>query len=209
MKGKSKGSSKLYRKKISTKSKLEKLKESNFLTKKIFKRISENMHYEVFKFLYWRDLLQIRATTLGGYQLTSNKLLRSRIKNYHPPMRIKLVRLFDSQKINAMFEQTGNEILNFSYVYIREKEKISMFKVFLKEIPEIKGLNLGKDIYIYIYIQIYVKYSLYIDGTEINLKFIEENKTQLHKLEYLNLCNIYIYIYINIYIYIYQITILI
>ena len=59
---------------------LNQLKVEKFLTMKTFKELSENMHYETFKYLNCKDLLGIRSTNLGGYQLTSNILLRSRIK---------------------------------------------------------------------------------------------------------------------------------
>ena len=53
-----------------------------YLTERVFGRISENMHYEVFKYLEAVDLLQIRSLNLGGFLLTSNPYLRPRIKNY-------------------------------------------------------------------------------------------------------------------------------
>ena len=82
---------------------LSQLKREKFLTKRIFQKISENMHYEIFKFENSRDLIRVRAISLGGFQLTTNKLLRSRIGNYleklqfnmneciHPDIEIDLI----------------------------------------------------------------------------------------------------------------------
>ena len=58
------------------------LKKDIHLSKRVFQRISENMHYEIFKNLDCIDLLSLRGTSLGGYMLTSNNLLRTRIQNY-------------------------------------------------------------------------------------------------------------------------------
>ena len=68
---------------------LSKLIADKFLSSRIFKRISENMHYEIFKYLNALNLVNIRGTNLGGYQLTSNNILRSRIKNYFPHLKFK------------------------------------------------------------------------------------------------------------------------
>ena len=74
--------------------------------------MSENMHYEIFKYVSSTDLLQIKLTTLGGYQLTSNRLLRSRIKNYTKPRIIKFIfpRNIHSEdtsyKLQILFERT-------------------------------------------------------------------------------------------------------
>ena len=62
--------------------KLLNLQRETFLTNRIFQRISENMHYIIFKYMAAKELLEIKLTNIGGYQLTSNQLLRSRIRNY-------------------------------------------------------------------------------------------------------------------------------
>ena len=60
--------------------KLEQLKHTKFLTQRVFQRISENISYEVCKYVNSQDLLQIRTVTLGGFQLVSSTTLRARIK---------------------------------------------------------------------------------------------------------------------------------
>ena len=70
---------------------LDALKEIKFLSTRIFQTLSENIHYEMFKYLDYRDLLEVRRTKLGGFQLTSNKILRARIKNYLPELKFKFV----------------------------------------------------------------------------------------------------------------------
>ena len=60
------------------------LPDTRFLTNRIFGRLCENLHYEIFKCLNYVELLEIRCLKLGGYELTSNITLRSRIKNYPP-----------------------------------------------------------------------------------------------------------------------------
>ena len=61
---------------------LESLKQDIYLSKRFFPRISENMHYEIFKYIDSRDLVEIRGARMGGYQLTSNRQIRSNIGNY-------------------------------------------------------------------------------------------------------------------------------
>ena len=89
---------------------LEELKTHKYLSKKCIPRISENMHYEIFKYLDAIDLLQIRSTNLGGYQLCSNTMLRSRIYNYLPefkPIFLRMNMKEKATKINLMSEQIG------------------------------------------------------------------------------------------------------
>ena len=44
---------------------LDALKEIKFLSTRIFQTLSENIHYEMFKYLDYRDLLEVRRTKLG------------------------------------------------------------------------------------------------------------------------------------------------
>ena len=92
---------------------LEELINNKFLTNRIFKRISENMHYEIFKYIDSETLLKTRELNLGGYQLISNPILRPRIKNL---MNLKWVqRSVEEEKsdinlrvLKLMLCQTGN-----------------------------------------------------------------------------------------------------
>ena len=139
---------------------LEILKSQRFLTERIFRKISENMHYEIFKYLNSKELLQIRSTKLGGFQLVSNKILRSRIKNYFDKL---YFRLYDQEDLNIekedqraklIFEQSGCQVLDFGKVKIGERQ-VRGFVGLLKENKSIlKGINIGTyyELYIYIYI---------------------------------------------------------
>ena len=76
------------------------------------------MHYELFKYLNPNDLLQIRSLKLGGYQLTSNELLRSRINNYLLGITQKINIELELSKIERLgkqtrllFEQSGRNCL--------------------------------------------------------------------------------------------------
>ena len=102
---------------------LENLKEEKYLTMRVFVGVSENMHYEIFKYLSWIDLLQIKATKLGGYQLISNKILRSRIKSYikgiinYPTLEEDESELF----YRSLYDQSENNKLTIKgilYIYI-------------------------------------------------------------------------------------------
>ena len=91
-------------------------KEERFLTNRIFGRISENMHYEIFKYLDSRDLLEVRITKLGGFQLTSNKLLRSRITNYldiKPILHLNADHAENIRNLRVFFEQIGQNKIVF------------------------------------------------------------------------------------------------
>ena len=133
--------------------KSEELKSEKYLTKRIFSGISENMHYEIFKYLDSHNLLEIRALKLGGYQLISNKTLRSRIKNYFKYIPFKLSEdlpiSLKIKGINLIFEQMGREKLIYEGVGL-EMDEINKLSEILEFTPELKKLNLG--IYIYIYI---------------------------------------------------------
>ena len=141
---------------------LEQIKEEKFLTNRIFPRISENMHYEIFKYLNSEELLQIRRTKLGGYQLTSNRILRSRIQNFMPYLYTKLelegpnsdVEI-NLRKCRLLFGQIQNEELRFCYpvfvygtsimtgVMIKNEGVKELVKIF-KFMPQLTGLYLCK-----------------------------------------------------------------
>ena len=123
------------------------LRRERFLTNRIFQRISENIHYEIFKYLDASELLEIKLTNIGGYQLTSNQLLRSRIRNYFNKIYFNLKESSDvksnTRKIQLIIEQTGILILEFENMKLKEKE-IIMFSQILKNIPQVQGINLSK-----------------------------------------------------------------
>ena len=127
------------------------LRKERFLTKRIFQRISENMHYEIFKYMDESELLEIKLMNIGGYQLTSNQLLRSRIGNYFNKIYFNLKESSDvksnTRKIQLIIEQTGILVLEFENMKLREKE-IIMFTQILKNIPQVQGINLSKYYYI-------------------------------------------------------------
>ena len=139
---------------------LNALKEEKFLTKRIFERLSENMHYEIFKFLNRKELLELRATNLGGFQLTSNKILRSRIRNYFhklQPYMIEKNKIYTSnlelchRLIELLFEQTGRKVLDFDEIGCKDEWiNTDILTSIMKLHPDIEGINLGKYIYIYI-----------------------------------------------------------
>ena len=100
------------------------LQKSQFLTKRIMERISENMHYETFKYLNSVDLVEIRGMKLGGYQLVSNKLLRSRIYNYFTWLTLDLDDYESwnldtrARRTSLVLEQTQNKSSIYIYIYI-------------------------------------------------------------------------------------------
>ena len=130
--------------------KLLNLRRERFLTNRIFQRISENMHYEIFKYLAANELLEIKLTNIGGYQLTSNQLLRSRIGNYFNKIYFNLKESSNvksnTRKIQIIIEQTGILILEFENEKLREKE-LTMLSQIIKNIPELQGINLSKYCY--------------------------------------------------------------
>ena len=129
------------------------LKEERFLTKRIFLRMSENMHYEIFKFMNSIDLLQIRGTKLGGYQLISNNLLRSRITNYFAHLKPILSNHenveVSNKEIGLVFEQLGKNKLDFGGLEIWKKWVENLIEL-IKLNPLIIELNLGMDCYVFI-----------------------------------------------------------
>ena len=100
-------------------------KEERFLTNRVLGRISENMHYEIFKYLDSRDLLEVRITKLGGFQLTSNKLLRSRITNYldiKPILHLNADRAENIHNLRVFFEQIGQNKIVFEEKFTHNTE---------------------------------------------------------------------------------------
>ena len=125
---------------------LEKLKTTDFLTQRVVGRMSEAMHYEIFKYLGPRDLMDVRGTKLGGYELVSNKHLRSNIKNYFPFLYIRIYKEIEldeaDRKIKLIIEQTEKEVLNFEGKEL--KLNIYPFLRVLKYNPHIREFNLSK-----------------------------------------------------------------
>ena len=151
------------------------LKEDRFLTHRILVRISENMHYEIFKYLNFQDLLEIRGLGLGGFQLTNNNILNSRIGRsiveLHPSLSLNPYDIKDNQNIfEFIFELTENQrlALNFSiyiYIYIAYSNMhwllildnfggsvVTALVDNIQLLSNLYKLDLGKYSYIYIYI---------------------------------------------------------
>ena len=123
---------------------LKQLKHTKFLTYRVFQRISENMSYEIFKYVNSQDLLQIRASTLGGFQLLTNTTLRARIKNYLKDKIVSLTDLFaNKEKINFLLEQKGERLLSLKSL---EAKGIRNFTQNFKFISNLHSLNLGNII---------------------------------------------------------------
>ena len=104
---------------------LNSLKDKLFLSEKIFKRVSENMHFEIFKYLSAEILLEIRITCLGGYQLCANKNLRNKmVKNYYRKLQInaqeykKSSKEWNIRKARVIHEQTSSNLGMYIYIYI-------------------------------------------------------------------------------------------
>ena len=128
---------------------LKNLKREKFLSKRFFIKISENMHYEIFKYMTQKDLLNIRACKLGGYQLTSNELLRSRIKNYFRYFRPDLDLGEDSNvdlniKRISLINEQGKKKLNFEGLGINALGMNQFVKVlpYVSDLLEIRFGNL-------------------------------------------------------------------
>ena len=129
---------------------LNRLKLTKYQTQRIFERITENMSYEIFKYMNGENLLEIRATNLGGFQLTSNILLRSRIQNYLQISPFTSVdnSLFRTRKYNLIFEQTGERKLGFKSI---QDEGVIKLAENLKYIPYLHALDLSTIYYIHLY----------------------------------------------------------
>ena len=112
------------------------------------------MHYEIFKNLNFKELLNIRSLKLGGYQLTSNKILRERIKNYAINIKLDFDKSVDEKKIvrriKLMFEQTGLYRLRINGWKFKKLNGICLLKSF-QYIPETEDLILSTMILVYIY----------------------------------------------------------
>ena len=125
--------------------KLNELKEKRYLTHRIFRALSENLHYEIFKYLDSSDLLTTRGIGLGGYQLTSNTLLRPRISNYlHSNYKLLLTHEeeINYQHARLLFEQTGKNKLNFEGYRLSESNLKYLVQL-LKRLPDLHQLILS------------------------------------------------------------------
>ena len=128
------------------KERLRKLKEEKFVTKRIFGKISENMHYEIFKYLNARNLLEIRNLSLGGYQLVANRILRSRINNYFHHIKFTLFTVHSQLNVrhcNILFEQTGKNKISFEGQKF-EHGNFEKFIEILNTISEITEINFSR-----------------------------------------------------------------
>ena len=95
-----------------------------------------------------RGCWNFRGTKLGGYQLISNKILRSRIQNYYirdPDLQFSDLykTRFYTRKIGLMLEQMGekNE-LNLKNMNIHKYEECIRLMNILKYLPGLKILNI-------------------------------------------------------------------
>ena len=130
-------------------SRLEQLKHTKFLSHRIFPKISENMSYEIFKYVNSQELLQIRASSLGGFQLITNTTLRARIKNYLKDKIIFLTDIYASKgNINLLFQQKSERVLSFTLLEAKDAKKLAQN---LKCIPNLQSLNLSNIFYEYIF----------------------------------------------------------
>ena len=132
------------------KDQLSVLEDERFQSKRVFRKMSENMHYEIFKYMNFRELLTVRGTNLSGYQLTSNKNMRSRIKNYfirdtfYPFLYLNTLihQVTDyPKKFLVMVQQMGKEELNLCSMNIHEQECPKICEIF-KCMPHLHSLNL-------------------------------------------------------------------
>ena len=126
---------------------LEKLREDKFLTCRMFSKLSENMHYEILKYLNSLHLLQIKSCTLGGYQVTSNNILRSRIKNY---IKVKKFNIGDMKptelnnlRLRIIFEQTGNSIFDLEGILLDMKGISNLITILKLNSRIIDGIKIG------------------------------------------------------------------
>ena len=132
------------------------LPDTRFLTNRIFRRVCENLHYEIFKYLNYVELLEIRCLKLGGYELTSNITLRSRIKNYPHSFDYTFSNIDleeearNPRKIKLIFAQIGKNKLSLANIQ-KDHQKLKHITKILKLLPELTELNLC-NIYIYIYL---------------------------------------------------------
>ena len=126
---------------------LQNLGENKYLTNKIFKNLSENCHYEVFKFLDEYELLELRMLNTGGFQLSSNQHIRGkRVQNYFEKFSLMFSEEINLLKyinyIEMMFVQIGGRYLGISEIYECESGIIQIVEIF-KLFNNIHELNLG------------------------------------------------------------------
>ena len=96
---------------------LEGLIGKKYLTERLFSKISENMHFEILKYLDWKDLLVLREVKSGGFQIISNRKLRKPIGNFmniilSPNLEYKRLAI-ETRRISLLFVQINMRILKF------------------------------------------------------------------------------------------------
>ena len=121
---------------------LQSSKQNKFLTSKIFGRISENLHYEIFKYMNPVDMLTTKLLNFGGYQLASNRLFRSRLANFFTKLYLDLKEINHTNitSINLIFEQTGQYVLECKGKLTNDN--LIAFTDILKQMPQLIGLIL-------------------------------------------------------------------
>ena len=120
---------------------LNDLMEMKYLSLRIFRNLCENLHYEILRYLNCKELLEMRGVNLGGFQIASNKRLRSRITNYLSRVKTPMQEYTRNNihLIEVLFEQTGENRLVVERMKIgipRMRNLINIFKL-AKEINEI------------------------------------------------------------------------
>ena len=182
---------------VVTPKRLWKLKNEKFLTRELFVGMSENMHYEIFKYMNGGELLEIRRINLGGYQLTSTKLLRSRIKNYYirnPKLMINTLINAGARRIEAVYEQMEGCEINLNCMNIDWEKCIRVIQI-LRDIHKLKGINLCIIYYLYLGNNLFFSIIAYND-IEDRIVILAKHLYKVPNLQKLNLSNISIYIYI-------------
>ena len=139
---------------MSTFTYLDSLKAEKYLSQRFFKKLSENMHFEVFKFIDNVELLKIRSVNRGGYQLISNKIQRRKLGNHFPEFNPELPsedsEVFKARKIEFMFEQTGSNCLSLvegdpKYIIMIDRQQLEEFFMLVKLATDLDNLYI-KDL---------------------------------------------------------------
>ena len=125
---------------------LEELSESKYLSRRIFQRVSENMHYEIFKFLTPIQLLDVALLNSGGFQLISNRILRARIKIYFTILKPIIPEHSTEEKNIYRIKQIFSHNGKFSLIIDKDKVKNEqLHKLFCNfdRLSELREINCG------------------------------------------------------------------
>ena len=61
---------------------LRQLQNSKHCTRSIFIQFNMNLHFEILKYLNWREIIAIRGINIASFQYSSNYNFRNKIGNY-------------------------------------------------------------------------------------------------------------------------------